>query len=146
MLCIPCHFAKSKIEHEQGYIKLSKTESSFNTVVKDIFNSSLNNKYAFVETIKKEIPTKLRNNKLHFFDKVRCRKSVMYHNKYDYPLFTVIDEPVFYQGIKKAGLYFVETMNYVPMRGNGWYSQPMIEYCLESGLIKETDIKHVIYL
>ena len=69
----------------------------------------------------------------------------MYHNKYDYPLFTVIDEPVFYQGIKKAGLYFVETMNYVPMRGNGWYSQPMIEYCLESGLIKETDIKHVIY-
>ena len=145
VLCVPCHFAKTHEEHQQGYVKLSKTESSFNSVVKEIFNSTLNNKYAFVETIKNEIPTKLQNNKIHFFDKVRCRKSVMYHNQYDYPLFTVIDEPVFYKGIKKAGLYFVETTCYVPMRGNGWYSQPMIEYCLQAGLIKETNITHAIY-
>ena len=147
VLCVPCHFAKSKIEHEQGYVKFSNTESSFNTVTQEIFNSPLNNKYAFVETIKNEIPIKLKNNKIHFYDLLKCRKNVMRHNEYEYPLFTVIDEPVFYQqgSIKKAGLYFVMTSNYVPMRGNGWYSQPMIEYCLQAGLIKETDIKHVIY-
>ena len=31
------------------------------------------------------------------------------------------------------------------MRGNGWYSLPMIMYCLEQKLIIESDIKHVIY-
>jgi len=48
VLCKPCHFEKTQIEHEQGYIKLSQTESSFNTTVKEIFNSDLNAKHAFV--------------------------------------------------------------------------------------------------
>jgi len=30
------------------------------------------------------------------------------------------------------------------MRGNGWYSLPMIEYCLENKLIKHKDVKHSI--
>ena len=39
----------------------------------------------------------------------------------------------------------MHTTNYLPMRGNGWYSLPMIMYCLENKLIIESDIKHVIY-
>ena len=69
----------------------------------------------------------------------------MYYSLFEYPLFTVMDEPEFYNGIKKAGIYFVHTTNYLPMRGNGWYSLPMIMYCLENKLIIESDIKHVIY-
>ena len=69
----------------------------------------------------------------------------MLFSKYDYPLYTVMDEPEPYKGLKKTGLYFVTTINYVPMRGNGWYSLPMIEYCLEQHLIEEEDIKHVLY-
>ena len=69
----------------------------------------------------------------------------MYFSKYDYPLFTVMDEPVPYKGIKNTGLYFVITDNYVPMRGNGWYSQPMIEYALEQNLIEEHNIKYALY-
>ena len=30
------------------------------------------------------------------------------------------------------------------MRGNGWYSQPMVEYCLKKKLIVEADIKYVV--
>ena len=56
-----------------------------------------------------------------------------------------MDEPQFYKGVKKAGIYFVETTNYMPFRGNGWYSLPMIIYGLENKLIIETDIKHAIY-
>ena len=145
VLCKPCHFEKTRTEQENGYVRLSNTESSFNSTVKDIFNSSLNTKHAFVEKLKEEIPVKLQNNKIHFFDKVRCRKTCLYYNQYDYPLFTVIDEPVFYKGEKKAGLYFVESTNYLPLRGNGWYSQPTIEYCLKAGIIVESDIKHAIY-
>ena len=65
----------------------------------------------------------------------------MYYNQFEYPLFTVIDEPEFYKGAKKAGIYCVETTNYLPMRGNGWYSLPMIMYALENKLIIESDIK-----
>ncbi len=69
----------------------------------------------------------------------------MYYSLFEYPLFTVMDEPEFYNGIKQAGIYFVHATNYLPMRGNGWYSLPMIMYCLENKLIIESDIKHVIY-
>ena len=53
VLCKECHFKKSKAEQEEGYVKESQTESSFNTVSKEIFNSRLNNRWALVETIKK---------------------------------------------------------------------------------------------
>ena len=59
-------FEKTQIEHEQGYIKLSQTESSFNTTVKDIFNSELNTKHAFIEKIKENIPTKLAQKNSFF--------------------------------------------------------------------------------
>ena len=52
VLCKKCHFEKTQVEHENGYIKLSQTESSFNSTVKEIFNSDLNTKHAFVEKIK----------------------------------------------------------------------------------------------
>ena len=145
VLCKQCHFEKTQLEHEQGYIKLSQTESSFNSTVKHIFNSELNAKHAFVEKLVEKIPTKLSNNEIHFFDLVRCRRMAMYFNQFEYPLFTVMDEPEFYNGQKRAGIYFVHTTNYLPMRGNGWYSLPMIMYCLENKLIIESDIKHVIY-
>ncbi len=145
VLCKPCHFEKTQTEHEQGYIKLSLTESSFNTTVKEIFNSELNTKHAFIEKLREKIPSKVANNKIHFFDLVRCRRTAMYYNQYEYPLFTVMDQPQFYKGVKKAGIYFVETTNYMPMRGNGFYSLPMVMYGLENKLIVETDIKHAIY-
>ena len=44
----------------------------------------------------------------------------------------------------RTGCYYVETDQYFPMRGVGWYSLPMIEYCLENKLIKHKDIKYSI--
>jgi len=48
VLCSPCHLQKTKYEKEEGYVKLVPTESSFNTVVKDIFNSKLCGSFAFI--------------------------------------------------------------------------------------------------
>ena len=145
VLCKECHFEKSKAEQEEGYVKESQTESSFNTVSKEIFNSRLNNRWAFVETIKKDLPAGFNNATLYSLDINKCRKNALYYSKYDYPLFTVMDEPVPYKGIKKTGLYFVTTRNYVPMRGNGWYSLPMVEYCLKNNIINESDISFALY-
>jgi hypothetical protein len=82
---------------------------------------------------------------IHHLDINRCRKNQLFYSKYDYPLFTVMDEPVIYTGLKKAGYYAVETDCYIPLRGNGWYLLPEIEYCLSIGLISESDIKFAVY-
>lgn len=73
------------------------------------------------------------------------QKNILYNSKYNYPLFTVMDEPIVYTGAKKTGLYYVETDAYLPLRGNGWYSLPMIEYCLKEGIIDEANIKYALY-
>jgi 5-methylcytosine-specific restriction protein A len=141
VLCKECHFEKTRAEQDEGYVKQSDTESSFNTITKEIFNSKLNNRWAFVEGIN----SNYNGNTIYSLDINKCRKNAMYFSKYDYPLFTVMDEPVPYKGIKNTGLYFVVTDSYVPMRGNGWYSQPMIEYALEQNLIEEHNIKYALY-
>ena len=67
------------------------------------------------------------------------------YSQYDYPLFTVMDEPVLYQGIKATGIFYIESLSYLPLRANGWYSLPMVEYCLSCNIITEADIKYVVY-
>jgi len=34
--------------------------------------------------------------------------------------------------------------NFFPLRGNGWYSEPMIDYCLENEIITFSNIKYVL--
>ena len=64
----------------------------------------------------------------------RCRKNQVYFSKYDYPLFTVMDQVQPYEPCDthtSPGFYYVETTQYHPMRGNGWYTPQMIQYCLD---------------
>ena len=145
VLCKECHFEKTRAEQEDGYVKESDTESSFNTISKEIFNSKLNNRWAFIETLKDSLPESYNNSTLYSLDINKCRKNALYYSKYDYPLFTVMDEPIPYAGKKLTGLYFVITDSYIPLRGNGWYSLPMIEYCLENKIIEESDIRYALY-
>ena len=146
VLCKPCHFVKTKEEKEEHvYVRTSQTESSFNSNVQEIIESPLSSAYAFVETMKSKVPKKY-NPKVYSFDINKCRKNRLYYSEYDYPLFTVMDDVQPYEGkSNKPGLYYVETNCYFPMRGNGWYSQAMIEYCLSVGLIEQSDIKYVVY-
>ncbi len=44
----------------------------------------------------------------------------------------------------QPGLYYVESDNYMPLRGNGWYYHNMIWYCLGKNIIKLDNIKYVI--
>jgi hypothetical protein len=44
----------------------------------------------------------------------------------------------------KPGLYFVESEMYFPLRGNGLYSQPMIEFCLSEVYITKEQITYSI--
>ena len=70
----------------------------------------------------------------------------MYYGKDDYCVFTVFDKVRNYHERDniKAGLYYVESGNYKPMRGNGWYYHNMIEYCLDNKIITHDNIKYEI--
>ena len=44
-----------------------------------------------------------------------------------------------------AGLYYIEAPDsYCPLRGNGWYYYPTVDYCLQNNIIKSNQIKYVI--
>ena len=143
ILCKECHYVKTKEEAEEGWVKVSETESSFNSETSKVFESDLARTWAFVEKLEEKHD---EEKKLFGFDINRCRKNCMYYNKYDYPLFTVMDKVEEFKGCtSKPGLYYVECKSYFPLRGNGWYSQPEIRHCLKQALINKTNIKHVIY-
>ena len=91
ILCKKCHFSKTKEEHANGYVKLSQTQSSFNHQTLEIFTSSLCSTNAFVETLEQDIPAKTKATQVYNFDINRCRKNMMYHSSYEFPLFTVMD-------------------------------------------------------
>ena len=106
ILCKDCHLAKTKEEAEQGWVNLSKTESSFNSETSKIHDSDLSKVWAFVEKLHETHDEKL---KLFGFDIYRCRRNQMYYNKYKYPQFTVMDSVEKYQGChSRPGKYYVE--------------------------------------
>jgi GTPase SAR1 family protein len=43
------------------------------------------------------------------------------------------------------GLYYIETDNYFPLRGNGWYYHSLTSYCLDNSIISRDNIKYVVY-
>lgn len=72
------------------------------------------------------------------------RRNKLRHNKFDFPLYTVLDQFEVYNGQTAPGKYYVETLNYMPLRGNGLYFYPTIKHCLENNIIEESDIKYCI--
>ena len=135
-LCKACHMVKTSSEHETGqYIKINDTDSTFNTQVQEIMNSPLSQTHAFVE---KAYFKELEKDKvIYSIDINKCRKNILYYGDYDYCVFTVFDKVEEFKGTKiRPGLYYVETDNYMPLRGNSWVYHNMICYCLENNIIK----------
>jgi hypothetical protein len=139
ILCKSCHKIKCENEIEDGsYIRVIDTESSFNTRVHDIINSDMAQSYAFIERKADENITE----NIFTIDINKCRTNILYHGQESFCVFSVMDDvkPFTLTDKIDAGLYFVESNNTFPLRGNGWYYHPMIKY----NIISLTDIKYVI--
>lgn len=142
VLCLPCHQTKCQDEIENGiYKKVSDTQSSFNTSIQNIVSSKLAKSYAFVESIIKDVEP---DKKIFGIDINKCRKNLLYYSKYEFPVFTVMDSVEKYNGQVGAGLYYIESSSYIPLRGNGWYYYPVVEYCLGKNIIKEDQILYTV--
>ena len=52
---------------------------------------------------------------------------------------------VYHKDIHNApGIYFIQSNNYFPLRCNGWYFKPMVDYCLENNTITHENIKYMV--
>ncbi len=119
VLCKACHLIKTSNEPETGqYIKISDTESTFNSQVHEIMNSPLSQTHAFVEKVYYD---ELESDKTIFtIDINKCRKNILYYGKFDYCVFTVFDKVYeFKESTIQPGLYYVESDNCMPLCGNG---------------------------
>ena len=146
ILCQSCHLTKTQIESlEKEYVMTSSTESSFNSVTRDIITSPLCSIYPFIETFE---PINRNNRKLFNIDINRSRKNAMYYSTLKFSLFTVMDQPRIYtdtMSYTRPGLYFIQSDLYFPIRGDGWYSHVMIKYLMDNQLITAYNIQYVLY-
>jgi len=146
ILCRECHFEKTQQELlNQEYVRVSKTTSSYNTKTLDIITSVMSGVFPFIEPFAPQAP---RGSKLFTLDLIKSRKNAIYHSQHDFPLFTVMDEPVSFadgMSFRKPGIYFVESDLYFPIRGNGWYSHVMTSYLVDKQLVKSSQIRYAVH-
>lgn len=73
------------------------------------------------------------HSEIYKIDHAKCRRNLVMHSQFDFPKFSVMDYPTEYDGSEiKCGYYFVETKNYFPFRGNGWYNYVLVQYGLDN--------------
>ena len=135
---------KTANEQENGqYVKFTDTESSFNEKVQDIMNGVLSSSYAFVEQLEETH----MDEKIFTIDINKCRRNILLNHKFDYCVFNVMDDPKeFNINMEiREGLYYIESDNFFPLRGNGWYYHSLVGHCLDNSIITRNDIKYVIY-
>ena len=145
ILCIACHHEKTQREKESSqHIFINPTESSFNSIGKEIIESDLSKSWAFVEAVSEETDDMKKNQFLNHIDINKTRRNILLYNEYDLPVYTVMDKPEAFLENDDivVGMYYVETKSYMPMRGNGWYMMNTINYCLAEGRITKQDIKY----
>ena len=84
-----------------------------------------------------------KTKKLHAYDYNKHYTSCLMGMdvKYGWPVYNVFDEIKPFDGKIEAGYYYIETDNYFPFQGNGYYVADLIDYALNKNIIKLEDIK-----
>ena len=150
-LCKEHHKQKTLMESAERLFACDNTISSYNKQLRDVFRMSKN---GFVHNfLNREVVKHLEEKgKMILFglDINKCRKNIVTYSKYNYCVFSVLDNvkpfDIDNEETKKipTGYYYVESDRLFPLKGNGWYSNPMIKYCLKKGIITREQIKYVI--
>ena len=67
--------------------------------------------------------------------------NALYYSKYEWHVFSPMDEIKPFDGEVRCGEFYVETNCTTPFRGCGWYSEPLVQYGLDKGYISHADIR-----
>ncbi len=60
--------------------------------------------------------------------------------KYGWPVCNGFDEVVQFDGKLAPGFFYVESSNFFPFRGNGFYDADLVDYGIEVGFITKDNI------
>ncbi len=142
-LCKSCHNKKTCKESEFDLFEKDYLLSSFNNVTLDIFNVKKN---AF---ILHDIDYDAKKDILFGIDINKCRRNILYHSRYNYCVYSSLDEVEPFSGKLKTGYYYLHLYNtpddellFFPLKYNGWYSYPIVKFCLKKKIIKSNHIKY----
>ncbi len=146
VLCKPCHEEKSAQESAERCFEIDLTQSHYNTETHEIFDKK---KSAFTRNNLDEEEYKSLDSKLFFgLDINKCRTNIVRHSKFDYCVFSVLDNVVQFDCKKHKdipiGYYFIDTFNYLPFKGSGWYSYPIVQFGLQEKIINLSHIKYML--
>lgn len=140
-LCQSCHIDKSREEKDAGeYIQNDNLTSAFNMQAMKVIESNWFRKVAFTQKL-----VHYEGDLDHLkqcYDMVKCRRNILLHYGEDFCRYSVLDDIEIFDGKLTTGFYYVETYNDFPLRQNGFYSLPMVKYCLEQDIISMEDIKY----
>ncbi|MBC7766561.1 AAA family ATPase [Arenimonas sp.] len=147
-LCKSCHNHKSNKEASERLFNMDNIISSYNATTQDIFTKSKN---GFIHNFKgiKDVQKRVNNKESEVFgiDINKCRKNIAKYSQYDYCVFSVLDDITEFTDKHKdipIGYYYIVSDNLFPLKGNGWYSYPLIRYCLEQNIICQQSIKYYL--
>lgn len=132
-LCKNCHENKTNKEINEDYFGGDMMKSNYNSITLPIFSRK---KSAFIQgkcTMNYENLFGLDNNK--------NRRNILRYSEYDYCVFSSLDEPKPFDGEITTAFYYIESQNTFPLKKNDWYSLPIVQYCLENGIITHDNIK-----
>jgi hypothetical protein len=148
-LCISCHREKTITEKESlEHIRTSDHVSSFNLHTNHMIKSDYFKIVQFCEFTSEKKCKRYKN--LHSKDMNKCRRNLLAGSEYDWCIFNSLDDIQEFNpktlfdktGKISAGFYYVETEVVFPIRKNGFYPHPMIDYCLKEGLLQMDQIKY----
>ena len=139
-LCQSCHSKKTVEENEQGYGTKDTEASIFNQVtLNNVVNTTEFKTWQFIEKV--ATVSYANNLPAHKIDMRKCRRNITNFSRYEFSVYTVMDIPRVFSEKIRCGLFYVETERTYLFRGNGWYTQPLVEYALTESLITLDQIK-----
>ena len=146
ILCKSCHFEKSREEKENDEYSFSLDfESCLNLQSLEVMKSKLFLKCGFTMTLEEPMDSHYYEEfKMKTFcsDLIKCRRNILLHSKDPFCVYSVLDNWEPFDGCIGDGFYYIESDRGLPLRGNGEYSKPMIDYCLNLGIITKENIKY----
>jgi hypothetical protein len=109
-------------------IRVNEFSSCFNTEINKLIDTDYFRKCAFTEKLSdRSLPF---NENAYCIDINKCRRNLLINYSYDFCKFSVLDNIEPFNGTVVDGLYYMECVNKLPLRGNQFYSRPLIEYAL----------------
>lgn len=113
-------------------IQLSQLGEQGDQVMNSPLNSAFNEFWDYPEDM----------TNYHGYDIRKQYSSILRSVSLGWSVYNPMNEINKFSGTLQEGFYYVESKNYFPLKGNGWYSgEPLIEY-LADGIIKNEDIKY----